>query len=88
MGIYAAVAFVSLLGLGAVSTAVLVTLVIYRATLSSREDDQLFIDNAEQQFSQEQQIIIAKMSRLRAPIIEFTAISALVMLVVLGGLLN
>jgi len=88
MGIYGALAFVSLLGLGAVSAAVLVTLVIYRATLSSREDDQLFIDNAEQQFSQEQQIIIAKMSRLRAPIIEFTVISALLLLVVLGGLLN
>ena len=88
MGIYEAVAFVSLLGLGAVSAAVLAALVIYRATLSSREDDQLFIDSAEQQFSQEQQIIIAKMSRLRAPIIEFAVISAVLLLVVLGGLVN
>ena len=88
MGIYEAVAFISLLSLGAVSAAILAALVIYRATLSSREDDQLFIDNAEQQFSQEQQIIIAKMSRLRAPIIEFAGISSVFLLVVLGGLLN
>jgi hypothetical protein len=85
---YAAVAFVSLLSLGAVSAAVLAALVIYRATLSSREDDQLFIDNAEQRFSQEQQIIIRKMSRLKAPIIEFAVISALLLLIVLGGLLT
>lgn len=88
MGIYEAVAFISLMGLGAVSAAVLAALVIYRATLSSREDDQLFIDNAEQQFSQEQKMIIAKMSRLRTPIIEFSVISAVLLLVVLGGLLN
>ena len=88
MGIYEAAAFISLMGLGAVSAAVLAALVIYRATLSSREDDQLFIDNAEQQFSQEQKMIIAKMSRLRAPIIEFSVISAVLLLVVLGGLLN
>ncbi len=87
MGIYGALAFVSLMALGAVFTAVLAGLVIYRATLSSREDDQLFIDTAEQQFSQEQQIIINKMSRLRVPIIEFAVISGVLLLVIVGGLL-
>ena len=88
MGIYEAVAFISLIGLGAVSAVVLLALVIYRATLSSREDDQLFIDNAERQFSREQEIIIAKRSSLRVPFIEFAVISAALLLVVLGGLLS
>jgi hypothetical protein len=88
MSIYGALAFLSLIGLGAVVTVVLAVLVIYRATLSSREDDQLFIDTAEQPFCQEQQVIIAKMSSLRWPIIELAVISGLLLLVVLGGLLK
>jgi hypothetical protein len=52
-----------------VITAFLVVLVVYRGTLSSKEDDQIFIDAAEQHHYQEQQAIIARMSRLTRPII-------------------
>lgn len=60
-----------------VVTTVLFILLIYRATLSSKEDDQIFIDAAEHMHSGEQQELVARMSRLRAPIIALTAISAI-----------
>jgi hypothetical protein len=57
-----------------VITVVLAALVIYRATLSSREDDQIFIDAAEQHHYQEQQLIIARIEQLTRPIITLTLI--------------
>ena len=63
-----------------VTTAVLVVLLIYRATLSSREDDQIFIDVAEQHHVEEQTEVIARMTRLRKPIIVLTASSAVLFL--------
>jgi hypothetical protein len=58
-----------LMGSWAVITLVLIVLVIYRATLASREDDQIFIDAAEQHHYQEQQAVIARLSRLSRPIV-------------------
>ncbi len=58
-----------------VITAVLAVLVIYRATLSSREDDQIFIDDAEQHYYEEQQSIIARISNLTRPIIALAVVS-------------
>ena len=63
-----------------VVTAVLVVLLIYRATLSSKEDDQIFIDEAEHLHSEEQQEIVTRMTRLRRPIIALSAISAVLLL--------
>lgn len=62
-----------------VITAFLVVLVVYRGTLSSKEDDQIFIDAAEQHHYKEQQVIIARISRLTKPIIALAVVS--------GGLL-
>ena len=67
-----------------VITAVLVILVIYRGTLSSREDDQIFIDAAEQHHYEEQQAIIAKMGRLTKPIIALAVISGVLLLASAG----
>jgi hypothetical protein len=58
-----------------VITVVLTILVIYRGTLSSREDDQIFIDAAEQHHYREQQLIIARISRLTKPIITLAVVS-------------
>ena len=58
-----------------VITAVLAILVIYRATLSSREDDQIFIDAAEQHHYRDQQDIIARISSLTRPIIALAVVS-------------
>jgi hypothetical protein len=76
-----------------VITAVLVILVIYRGTLSSREDDQIFIDAAEKHHYDEQQAIVAKISRLTRPIITLAVISGVLLLAsagvwIYGGLKN
>ena len=58
-----------------VITAILAVLVIYRGTLSSKEDDQIFIDAAEQHYYRDQQAIIARISRLTRPIIALAVLS-------------
>jgi beta-lactamase regulating signal transducer with metallopeptidase domain len=63
-----------------VITAVLAVLVIYRGTLSSREDDQIFIDAAEQHHYQEQQVIIARSEGLTKPIIALAVVSAVLLI--------
>jgi len=67
-----------------VITAALAVLVIYRGTLSSREDDQIFIDAAEQHHYQEQVAIIAKMTRLTKPIIALAVLSGILLLASAG----
>jgi hypothetical protein len=67
-----------------VITAVLVILVIYRGTLSSKEDDQIFIDAAEQHHYREQQAIIARISRLTKPIIALAVVSGVLLLTSAG----
>lgn len=63
-----------------VITCVLAVLVIYRGTLSSREDDQIFIGDAEKHHYQEQQVIIARISRLTRPIITLAVVSGVLLL--------
>jgi hypothetical protein len=67
-----------------VITAALVVLIIYRGTLSVKEDDQIFIDAAEQHHYQEQQMIIARISRLTKPIIALAVASGALLLVSAG----
>ena len=45
-------------------TLVLVVLLIYRGTLTMHEDDQLFLDSAEDHMQKEQQELIVKMDKL------------------------
>ena len=63
-----------------VITCVLVVLVVYRGTLSSKEDDQIFIDAAEQHHYEEQLVIIARISRLTRPIITLSVVSGVLLL--------
>jgi len=74
--------FTMLLIAWGVVTAVLAVLVIYRATLSSHEDDQIFITAGEQH--QEQEAIIAKITQLSRPIIALTALWSVLLLSVAG----
>jgi hypothetical protein len=67
-----------------VITAVLVILVVYRGTLSSKEDDQIFIDAAEQHHYQEQLVIIDRISRLTRPIIALSVMSGALLLASVG----
>ncbi len=67
-----------------VITCVLVVLVVYRGTLSSKEDDQIFIDAAEQHHYQEQLVIIDRISRLTKPIIALAIASGALLLASAG----
>ena len=67
-----------------VITVVLVVLVVYRGTLSSKEDDQIFIDAAEQHHYQEQLVIIDRISRLTRPIIALAVLSGALLLASVG----
>jgi hypothetical protein len=49
-------------------TVMLVALLIYRSFLESREDDQIFIDKAQDHLAAEQRDIIARVTRLGGPI--------------------
>jgi len=67
-----------------VITVVLVVLVVYRGTLSAKEDDQIFIDAAEQHHYQEQLVIIDRISRLTRPIIALSVVSGTLLLASVG----
>jgi hypothetical protein len=63
-----------------VVTAVLLVLVIYRGTLSVREDDQIYINPSEVHRYEEQQAMVAKITRLRRPIIGLAVVSGVLLL--------
>jgi glycerol uptake facilitator-like aquaporin len=65
-------------------TATLAVLVIYRSTLSSREDDQLFIDAAEEHMAAEQRELVSRSKRLTRPIVTLAVLSAALLLTVAG----
>jgi hypothetical protein len=62
-------------------TAVLVALVIYGNTLSSREEDQLYLNQAEQvMMASEQVLLIGKMRHLARVIVYVAVLSGLLLL--------
>jgi hypothetical protein len=64
-----------------VVTAVLIALVIYGNTLSSREEDQLYLNKAEQvMMASEQQLLIEKMRHLARVIVYLAVMSGLLLL--------
>ena len=67
-----------------VITVFLVALVVYRGTLSVREDDQIFIDAAEQHHYQEQLVILDRIARLTKPIIALGILSGALLLASAG----
>ena len=67
-----------------VFTLVLVVLLIYRGTLTMHEDDQLFLDSAEDHMQKEQQELIAKMDRI-TPWVRVCGAGSALLLVVMAG---
>ena len=68
-----------------VFTAVLIVLLIYRGTLTMHEDDQLFLDSAEDHMQKEQQELIGKMERI-TPWVRVCGAGSAVLLLVMAGL--
>ena len=64
-------------------TSVWIILLIYRGTLETREDDQLFLDAAEEHMAAEQRVLVARVTRLGRPIM-FLGIGSGVLLLVTG----
>jgi hypothetical protein len=69
---------------GAVTMA-LVVLLIYRGTLTMHEDDQLFLDSAEDHMQKEQQELLFKMNRL-TPWVRICGAGSALLLVAMAGL--
>jgi hypothetical protein len=63
---------------------VLVVLLIYRGTLTMHEDDQLFLDNAEDHMQKEQEELLRKMNRITPWVRVLGTCSALLIFVIAG----
>jgi hypothetical protein len=66
-------------------TVIFVLLLIYRGTLSMHEDDQLFLDTAEDHMQREQQELISKMNRI-TPWVRISGAGSAVLILLMGGL--
>jgi cell division protein FtsL len=67
-----------------VLTAVLVILLIYRSTLTMREDDQLFLDQSESHMEKEQRELIARVQKVNVPVRILGGASGLLILIIAG----
>ena len=63
----------------------LIVLLIYRGTLTMHEDDQLFLDSAEDHMQKEQQELIGRMEKI-TPWVRLSGAGSAVLLVLLAGL--
>jgi hypothetical protein len=67
-----------------VVTAVLVCALIYRSTLETREEDQIFLDAAEDMMANEQRAIVTRIEKLSWPITALWVLSGALLAVVAG----
>ena len=67
-------------------TTAFILLFIWRSVLSSHEDDQIFLDAAEEHMAREQRELVAKINSLSRPLLG-TGILAGVLLLVIAGML-
>jgi hypothetical protein len=67
-----------------VVTAVFLLLVAWRSVLSSHEDDQIFIDAAEEHMAREQRELIQKIESLSKPMMMSGITSGVLLLVIAG----
>lgn len=67
-----------------VVTAVFIVLIAWRSVLSSHEDDQIFLDSAEEHMAKEQRELVAKINMLSRPILTSGITSGVLLLVIAG----
>jgi len=65
-----------------VVTAVLICVLIYRSSVATHEEDQLFLDDAEAALASEQRAIVARLEKLRRPITVLTVASGALLIVI------
>ena len=65
-------------------TGILIILLIYRSTLTMKEDDQLFLDESSSAMAAEQRELIAKVNKINPLVKALGASSGLMILVVAG----
>ncbi len=68
----------------AAATVILVALLIYRALLSMKEDDQLYLSVGEQHMAQQNQVIVGKLQMLGKYSLIFGILSGVLLLVIAG----
>jgi hypothetical protein len=69
-------------------TAVFILLFIWRSVLSSHEDDQIFLDAAEEHMAKEQRELVAKINSLSRPLMGTGIVAGVLLLVIAGMLLR
>ncbi len=67
-----------------VVTAIFLILIAWRSVLSSHEDDQIFIDAAEEHMAKEQRELITKINKLSPPILTSGITSGVLLLLIVG----
>ncbi len=68
----------------AVVTSVFMMLLLRRSLLASHEDDQIFLDGAQEHMAREQREIVAKIQALYRPLMASGVVSGLLLLVLAG----
>jgi hypothetical protein len=62
-------------------TVALIGLLVYRATLSNKEDDQLYLNKAEvSMMGSDQAVVISRLNRLARPILALSILSGILLL--------
>ena len=82
--VFAGPLFYPLLIAWGVVTAIFLILIAWRSVLSSHEDDQIFIDAAEDHMAREQRELIKKINMLSRPILTSGITSGVLLLVIVG----
>ena len=67
-----------------VVTAIFLVLVAWRSVLSSHEDDQIFIDAAQEHMAKEQRELVAKIESLSKPLMASGITSGVLLLLIAG----
>lgn len=67
-----------------VITALLICVMIYRSTLETREEDQIFLDAAGERMASEQRAIVDRIEKLGRPIAALMVVSGALLVTIAG----